>query len=96
MRVPFFLAFLARKRHGGSAGPAGGLAVGGLAVGGLAASGHTAAGTAASDPAAGDQPAAAPLPRRRPGSHGVTAVKVDPAAADPATLRKVLDRLNRL
>jgi hypothetical protein len=38
----------------------------------------------------------ASLPRRQPGSHGVKAVKADPAAADPATLRKVLDGLNRI
>jgi hypothetical protein len=35
-----------------------------------------------------------PLPRRRPGTHGARAVKVDPAAVDPALLRKVLDRLS--
>jgi hypothetical protein len=43
-----------------------------------------------------EQPAAPPLPRRRPGSHGVKAVKVNRAPADPATLQKILDRLNRL
>jgi hypothetical protein len=40
-----------------------------------------------------DQAGSPPLPRRRPGSHGITAAKADPAAADPATLRRVLDRL---
>ena len=43
-----------------------------------------------------EQAAFAPLPRRQPGSHGAKAVKADPAAADPATLRKVLDGLNRI
>jgi hypothetical protein len=43
-----------------------------------------------------DQPVAPPLPRRRPGSHGVKAVKVERPAADTATLQKILDRLNRL
>jgi hypothetical protein len=51
---------------------------------------------AAGEPVSADQAAAAPLPRRQPGSHGAKAVKADPAAADPATLRKVLDGLNRI
>ena len=49
---------------------------------------------AVGEPVSGDQAASAPLPRRQPGSHGVKAVKADPAAADPATLRKVIDGLN--
>jgi hypothetical protein len=54
---------------------------------------------AAGDPVSADQAASAPLPRRRPGSHAgleVGAVTADPAASDPATLRKVVDGLNRI
>jgi hypothetical protein len=36
------------------------------------------------------------LPRRQPGSSAATAAQVDPAAADPATLRKIIDGLNRM
>src|ERR1035438_8109828 len=36
------------------------------------------------------------LPRRQPGSRAATAAQVDPAAANPATLRKIIDRLNRM
>jgi hypothetical protein len=53
----------------------------------------------AGDPVSADQAASAPLPRRRPGSHAghqVGAVTADPAASDPATLRKVIDGLNRM
>jgi hypothetical protein len=74
--------FRARKRHGSSGGEA------------------PEAG-ARESPAESAAPAgqgASPLPRRRPGSHILASkvVKVDPAAADPATLQKVLDRLNGL
>jgi len=54
---------------------------------------------AAGDPVSADQGAPAPLPRRRPGSHAgrqAAAVAADPAASDPATLRKVIDGLNRM
>jgi hypothetical protein len=53
----------------------------------------------AGDLVSADQAASAPLPRRRPGSHAgreVGAVTADPAASDPATLRKVVDGLNRI
>ena len=48
------------------------------------------------EPVSADQVAAVPLPRRRPGSNGARVVKADPAAADPKTLRKVIDGLNRM
>jgi hypothetical protein len=48
------------------------------------------------EPALADQAVPVPLPRRRPGSHGAPVVKADPAAADLATLRKVVDGLNRI
>jgi hypothetical protein len=81
VRVPFFRI---RNRRGSGSGEA-------PAVN--ARESHADAGVAV--PA--DQ-AASPLPRRRPGSHveASRVVKVDPAATDVATLRKVLDRLNGL
>jgi len=60
---------------------------------------EAAENAAAGAAAAADQGAAVPLPRRRPGSHGVygsRVVRAEPSPADPATLRKVLDGLNRI
>jgi hypothetical protein len=82
MRVPSFL-FRARKKRGAEASAVG-------------------PGEIRADADAADQDGTAappPLPRRRPGSHvgeEFKVVKVDPAAADPVILRKVLDRLNGL
>lgn len=56
-------------------------------------------GPAAGDPVRADQGVPVPLPRRQPGRHAgrVTgAVTADPAVTDPATLRKVIDGLNRM
>jgi hypothetical protein len=56
-------------------------------------------GSTSGDPVSADQGASVPLPRRRPGHHAghqIGAVTVDPAAADPVTLRKVIDGLNRM
>jgi hypothetical protein len=36
------------------------------------------------------------LPQRSPGTHGARAVKAEPSDADPDTLRKVIDGLNRM
>jgi hypothetical protein len=36
------------------------------------------------------------LPQRSPGTHGARAVKAEPCDADPDTLRKVIDGLNRM
>jgi hypothetical protein len=47
------------------------------------------------DRASGDQ-VGAELPRREPGSHGAEVGVVDLEPTDPATLRKVLDRLTGL
>jgi hypothetical protein len=51
---------------------------------------------AAGEPVSGGQGASVPLPRRQPGSHGANVVKADPASADPATLRKIIDGLKRM
>jgi hypothetical protein len=80
MRVPFFRTWRRRSANGRDI-----LAI--SAINGIQAAG---------EPVPADQAAAPPLPRRRPGSHGAKAVKADPAAADPATLRKVIDGLNRI
>jgi len=53
-------------------------------------------GPSAAEPVSAGQGASVPLPRRRPGSHGAKVVTTDPAPADLATLRQVLDRLNRM
>jgi hypothetical protein len=56
-------------------------------------------GLTAGDPVRADQGVPVPLPRRRPGRHAgrqIGAVTADPAATDPATLRKVIDGLNRM
>jgi hypothetical protein len=56
-------------------------------------------GRTAGGPVPADHGVSVPLPRRRPGQHagrGIGAVTADPAAADPATLRKVIDGLNRM
>ena len=53
----------------------------------------------AGGPTPADHGLPVPLPRRRPGRHAdrrVGAVTADPAAADPATLRKVIDGLKRM
>jgi hypothetical protein len=51
---------------------------------------------APSEPVCADQVTAVPLPRRQPGTHGAKVVKADAAETDPATLRKVIDGLNRM
>lgn len=56
-------------------------------------------GRTAGGPVSADHGVSVPLPRRRPGRHagrGIGAVTADPAAVDPATLRKVIDGLNRM
>jgi len=53
-------------------------------------------GPPAAEPVSAGQGTSVPLPRRRPGSHGAKVVTTDPAPADLATLRQVLDRLNRM
>jgi hypothetical protein len=80
MGVPFFRARRRRTANGGH----------------ISAIGADNGTQTDGGPVLADQVAAVPLPRRRPGSHGARAVKADPAAADPETLRKVRDGLNRM
>jgi hypothetical protein len=80
MRVPFIRTWRTRRANGSD--------ISAISAG----NGAPAAG----EPVSADQGAFAPLPRRQPGTYGAKAVNADPAAADPATLRKVIDGLNRI
>jgi hypothetical protein len=80
MRVPFVTVWRKRNANGS----------------GISAISTDSGGKTAGEPVSADQATLTPLPRRQPGSYGVKAVKADPAAANLATLRKILDRLNRI
>jgi hypothetical protein len=83
MRVPFIRVW---KMRGANAS-------------GISGTNTKNSGTAVGDPVRADQGVPVPLPRRQPGRHAgreIGAVTADQIVTDPATLRKVLDGLNRM
>lgn len=83
MRVPFIRVWKMR----------------GVNASGISGSNTNNGGPAAGDPVCADQGVPVPLPRRQPGRHvgrQIGAVAADQAVTDPATLRKVIDGLNRM